>query len=36
MDSEIIKVRFIFRVNLSPVGLGVGGRGVTSILEVSL
>ena len=36
MVSEKIKVRFIFRVFLSPGGLGVGGRGVTSKLEVSL
>ena len=36
MVSEKIKVRFIFRVNVSPIGLGVAGRRVTSKLNVTL
>ena len=35
MVSEKIKVRIIFRVNLSPRGLGVGGSRVTSKLNVT-
>ena len=37
MVSEKIKVRFIFRVFLSPGGgLGVGGRGLTCIGLISV